>query len=198
MEGIINEHVEVYVYQQAKCGNKESGDTYFLQSEKDYLICAIADGLGNGTIARESAEVIPMILEEYHHESLDSLLRRCNVEMFRKRGAAVAIVKIDFKLKKIQYSCVGNVRFYMLQGKEKMIYPLPVMGYLSGRPQKFNMQEYTYQKNDMFFMHSDGVELKSPAALLRKSSSSYKLYQNIFCSIKHDDDATFIAGSLLL
>lgn len=185
------------MYQQAKSGNKESGDTYFLQSEKDYFICAIADGLGNGPIARQSAEVVPKILSEYHHEPLDSLLSRCNVEMFRKRGAAVAIVKVDFKLKTLQYSSVGNVRCYLFQGKEKVVYPLPVMGYLSGRRQKFNVQAYGYQENDLFFMHSDGIILRSPAASLRESSSAYELYQNIASLSTSDDDATFIVGSLL-
>ena len=48
--------------------------------------------------------------------------------MVQKRGAAVAIVKVDYKQKTIQYSCVGNVRFYMLHDREKMIYPLAGYG----------------------------------------------------------------------
>ena len=58
------------------------------------------------------------VFKEHHHESLDELLSRCNEYMVQKRGAAVAIVKIDYKQKDIQYSCVGNVRFYMLHGGE--------------------------------------------------------------------------------
>ncbi|MHA6259816.1 PP2C family serine/threonine-protein phosphatase [Sporosarcina sp. CAU 1771] len=198
MGEIINEHVEAYAYQRAKHGNNESGDAYFLQSEKEYFIFAIADGLGSGPIARKSAEVIPNVLKEFHHESIDSLLNRCNVEMLRKRGAAVAIVKVDFKLKTIQYSCVGNIRFYMLQGKERMIYPLPVMGYLNGRPQKLNTQVYKYERNDLFFMHSDGVELRNPREALKESSNAYDLYQKVSSTMKDNDDATFITGSLLL
>ncbi|WP_329958850.1 PP2C family serine/threonine-protein phosphatase [Sporosarcina sp. G11-34] len=195
---IINEHVEAYVYQEAKEGNRESGDTYFIHSEDDYFICAIADGLGNGPIARQSALIIPTVLKEHHSESPDELLSRCNEYMVSKRGAAVAIVKVDYNLKTIQYSCVGNVRFYMLHGREKMIYPLPVMGYLSGRPQRLNTQEYRYDKGDLFFLHSDGVELRSPSASLRKSSGPYELYENVLELIEHGDDATFIAGILLL
>ena len=120
----------MYVYQEAKSGNRECGDTYFIHAEEDYFICAIADGLGNGPIARQSSQIIPKVLKEYHHESIDELLSRCNEHMVQKRGAAVAIVKVDYKQKTIQYSCVGNVRFYMLHDCGKMIYPLPVMGYL--------------------------------------------------------------------
>ena len=198
MKEIINDHVEAYVYQEAKEGNRESGDAYFIHSEDDYFIFAIADGLGNGPIARQSAQIIPTVLKEHHHETLDELLSRCNEHMVGKRGAAVAIVKVDFKLKSIQYSCVGNVRFYMLHGREKMIYPLPVMGYLSGRPQKLKTQEYKYQKGDLFLLHSDGVAIRSPKASLKESSCPRELYRNVIQSIEHGDDATFIVGSLLL
>lgn len=196
METILNEHVEAYIYQEAKQGNRESGDTYFVHSEPNYSIFAIADGLGSGPIARQSSEIIPKVLNEHHNESLDELLSRCNEYMIQKRGAAVAIVKIDYKQKTIQYSCVGNVRFYMLQGGEKMIYPLPVMGYLSGKPQKLKTQEYPYLPGDIFFLHSDGVLPRSPKSLLRESHCSYELYKNVEQLVKHDDDATFIVGSL--
>lgn len=198
MEAIRTEHVEMYVYQEAKQGNIESGDAYFLHAEEDYFIFAIADGLGSGPVARQSAEIVPTVLREHHDESIDELLSRCNEYMFRKRGAAVAIVKVDFIKKTVQYSCVGNVRFYMLQGGKKMLYPLPVMGYLSGKPQKLNTQEYPYHPGDLFFLHSDGVELKSPTASLKESSGPYNLYQNVVSTIESGDDATFIAGSLLL
>lgn len=198
MNSIINEHVEAYVYQEAKQGNRESGDTFFMHAAENYFICAIADGLGNGPIARQSAQIVPKVLEEYHDESLDELLSRCNEHMVQKRGAAVAIVKADYNRKTIQYSCVGNVRFYLLQNGVKMIYPLPVMGYLSGRPQKLKTQEYPYQKGDLFFLHSDGITVKSPKASLMKSSGPCELYKRVLQTIELGDDATFITGSLLL
>ncbi|MEK4405135.1 MULTISPECIES: PP2C family serine/threonine-protein phosphatase [Sporosarcina] len=198
MDSIITEHVEAYVYQEAKFGNRECGDSYFIHAEEGYFICAIADGLGNGPIARQSSQILPKVLKEYHHESIDELLSRCNEHMVQKRGAAVAIVKVDYKQKTIQYSCVGNVRFYMLHDCDKMIYPLPVMGYLSGRPQKLKTQQYNYEKGDLFFLHSDGVILRSPKASLKESSGPCELYQKVLASIEHGDDATFIAGSLLL
>ncbi len=197
MEPILTEHLEVYVYQGTKNGNQESGDTYFIHAEEDYFICAIADGLGSGPIARQSAQIVPKVLNEHHHESIDELLSRCNEQMVQKRGAAVAIVKVDYQRKTIQYSCIGNVRLYILHNRMQMIYPLPVMGYLSGRPQKIKTQQYDYQAGDLFFLHSDGVELKSPKALLKECSGPYELYRNVLQTIDDGDDATFIAGSLL-
>ncbi len=169
-----------------------------MHTAEDYFICAIADGLGNGPIARQSAQIVPKVLAEYHDETLDELLSRCNEHMVQKRGAAVAIVKVDYKRRTIQYSCVGNVRFYLLQNEGKMVYPLPVMGYLSGRPQRLKTQEYTYRKGDLFFLHSDGVTLRSPKASLTNSCGPYELYKKVLHTLERGDDATFIAGSLLL
>lgn len=197
MEEFINDHVEAYVYNTAKHGNVESGDVYYVHAGEDYFICAIADGLGNGVVARQSAEIIPQVLAEHHHESLDELLSRCNEHMVQKRGAAVAIVRVNYKDSTIEYSCIGNVRLYILHGKEKMIYPLPVMGYLSGRPQKMNTQKYDYSIGDLFFLHSDGVELNNPKESLKQSSNAMDLYNIIKESANPGDDATFIAGCLL-
>lgn len=195
---VQSDYIEAIVYQRAKSGNYESGDTFFTHVAEDYFIFAIADGLGNGPIARQSAEVIPNILARYHDESIDELLNRCNEYMLQKRGAAVAIVKVDFKLKTMQYSCVGNVRFYILQKNEKMLYPLPVRGYLSGRPLKLNTQSYVYYPGDVFFLHSDGIEFRSPTAELKNTGCLFELYNRIVRTSTVDDDATFIAGRLLL
>lgn len=197
MQEFINEYVEAYIYNTAKHGNNESGDTFYIHSEDDYFICAIADGLGNGVVARQSAQIVPQVLAENHHESLDELLNRCNEYMVQKRGAAVAIVRVNYKESTIEYSCVGNVRLYILHGREKMIYPLPVMGYLSGRPQKINTQKYDYSIGDLFFLHSDGVTLTSPKASLKQSSNALELYNIVKQSADPGDDATFIAGCLL-
>jgi phosphoserine phosphatase RsbX len=198
METIQHQNIEAYVYQEAKGGNNESGDSYFTYMDEEYFLFAIADGLGNGPFAKQSSEVMPKILAEHHRESIDQLLYRCNEQMFHKRGAAVAIVKVDFIHKTISYSCVGNVRFYLFRKKtDTMKYPLPVMGYLSGRPQKLKTQSYQYEEGDLFLLHSDGVVMKSPKALLKDNPNLVRLSEKIIDSIKHDDDATFIAGRLL-
>lgn len=198
MKEVRTENIEAVIYQQPKNGHLESGDAYFTHLEDDYFIFAIADGLGSGPVARQSADIIPSVLAEYHYETIDELLHRCNEYMIQKRGAAVAIVKVDFKDKTIQYSCVGNVRLYIWQNDEKLTYPLPANGYLSGRPLKLHTQTYSYCPGDLFFLHSDGIELRSPTSLLKGSKCLHNLYHKaIQTSVVNDDDATFIIGNLL-
>ncbi|MEK3980012.1 PP2C family serine/threonine-protein phosphatase [Psychrobacillus sp. FSL K6-2836] len=198
MMDFSDDKVELFVYQEAKSGNLESGDTYYITKTDDFMLCAIADGLGNGPVAKESADIIPEILEQYKEETLDELLLRCNDLMVQKRGAAVALVKIDYKNQTISYSCVGNVKFYMYKrATDKMIYPLPVMGYLSGRKQRTNTQTYACDKNDLFMLHSDGVVMNSPKSTIKVAANARCLYDTVFKEIEHGDDSTFIVGSLL-
>jgi negative regulator of sigma-B (phosphoserine phosphatase) len=193
-----DEKVDLFVYQEAKSGNLESGDTYYITKTDEFMLCAIADGLGNGPVAKESADIIPEILEQYKEESCDVLLLRCKDLMVHKRGAAVALVKIDYKSQTISYSCVGNVKFYMYnRATDKMIYPLPVMGYLSGRKQRTNTQTYACDKNDLFMLHSDGVVMSSPKSTIKNATNAECLYETVFKEIEHGDDSTFIVGSLL-
>ncbi len=198
MEKIQHDFVNAFIFNEAKKGNYESGDSYHTVLTDDYFICSVADGLGSGPIARESSQVIPQILREHHHETIDQLMQRFNAKMLQKRGAAVAIFKVDFHKKTLEYSCVGNIRFYLYRKEsDEIIYPLPVMGYLSGRPQKLRTQLYTYVENDLFLIHSDGVELRNPKSMMRKAIRPDRLYNAILESIQTGDDATFITGNLL-
>ena len=198
MEKIQHSFVDACIFNEAKKGNYESGDSYYTVLTDDYFICSIADGLGSGPVARESSQVIPQILKQYHHETIDELMNRFNSLMVQKRGAAVAVFKVDFKKKTLEYSCVGNIRFYLYRkGTDEIIYPLPVMGYLSGRPQKLRTQLYTYVEDDLFLIHSDGVVLRNPKAMMRRSGTPERLYYDILNTIETGDDATFISGSLL-
>ncbi len=85
MEKINHEYVEACIFNEAKKGNFESGDSYHTVLTDDYFICSVADGLGSGPVARESSQVIPHILEQYHHESIDSLMGRFNDLMVQKK-----------------------------------------------------------------------------------------------------------------
>lgn len=198
MKQIDSQVMHVRVYNEAKDGNRLSGDTYYIAEYPNFFLCAIADGLGNGPVAKESADVIPEILAEYGEESIDSLMERCNNEMIYKRGAAVALVKVDYMARTLSYSCVGNVKFYMYQKKfDKMIYPLPVMGYLSGRKQSLRTQTYPVYPGDTFLLHSDGVDIRNPKEIIRSARSADHLYERVMTDMKFGDDATFIAGRLL-
>ena len=123
----------------------------------------------------------------------------CNQSLINKRGAAVSILKIHYDQQEFEYSSVGNIRFFLYNPKEdKLVYPLPVTGYLSGRKQKYKTQRFPYEPNAKFILHSDGLELKGAKTFLKRE---VPLENNARCILESTpataDDTTFILGSLL-
>lgn len=197
-EVLRDSRVQLIASQSPKQGKLLCGDDYFFEVTDDYFICVIADGLGSGEFAHESSRAVTNVVREFQSEEVEAIMERCNKALLKKRGAAVAIFKVDFKKKELHYSCVGNIRFYLYPPNGKMIYPLPVTGFLSGRKQRFHTQRFTYVPASKFFIHSDGFEMKGTKDFLRSSGSleetARKLERQNSAS---NDDITIIFGSLL-
>lgn len=197
MKHFVKEEVEVFIHQRIKAGNEECGDGYYYASTDDYFICVLADGLGSGRNAYESSTTVISIVEQYHHEDVETIMRRCNEELVQKRGAAVAVFKAFFSKQEFVYSCVGNIRFFLYSSSGKLTYPLPVTGYLSGKPQKFRTQSYAYEPNSKFLIYSDGFHLKSLKSMLNTSKPLRCIAEDIRQKpLQVSDDATFIIGTL--
>ncbi|WP_335872379.1 PP2C family serine/threonine-protein phosphatase [Bacillus sp. 2205SS5-2] len=195
---LVHSSVDVHVQQSSKNENVFCGDSYFFKETKDYFICVLADGLGSGEYAYESSNAVITYVEENHAHSVDELMKESNKKMVHKRGAAVAILKVDFVEKTFEYSCVGNIRFYLYSPQGKLTYPLPVTGYLSGRPQKFKTQRFRYEDKSKFLMHSDGIQVMGIKALMNNRDNLLSISEDIL-ELQTDisDDSTFIIGSLL-
>ncbi|MBM4765377.1 PP2C family serine/threonine-protein phosphatase [Bacillus sp. B15-48] len=190
--------IELLAYQTTKDGNTECGDSYYYIATDEYFICVLADGLGSGKYANESSVAVVETVEQYHHKDVDTIMDLCNRALFHKRGAAVSVLKVFFSRRKFEYSAVGNIRFFLYSPDGKLTYPLPVTGFLSGKPQVFHTQQYSYEPESKFLLYSDGFDIHGVKALL----SSFKSTQLIGDELKRDfkntgDDATFILGSLL-
>lgn len=195
---MINESIEVYAYGTVKRGNTESGDTYLLKDVEGGAFLVIADGLGSGEKAFQSAAVIYDVFEHVSlNDSVEELMAACNDRMKDKRGAAVTIVKVNYFHRRVNMSAIGNVRVYMQQPTGTMIYPIPQRGYLSGRPQKVKVESYDYQPGTLLFMHSDGIMMKSPKQTLHESCNACQLAIQVCQWIDFTDDATFITAELL-
>lgn len=96
-----NEHVQTLVYQLNKEGKSICGDSFFMKANEEELVCAVADGLGSGSLANESSSAIKDIVETYADEDVESIIERCNQAMKNKRGATASILKNQFHQKGI-------------------------------------------------------------------------------------------------
>ena len=192
-----NDHIHALAYQIQKQGNLCNGDSFFMRTTEDYFICSVADGLGSGPEAHASSSAIRTVIEEYHHEEVEVLIDYCNKVLRDKRGATVAILKVFFSEKKFTYSVVGNIRFILFCPSGRFIYPLPVLGFLSGKPQKYRSETFSYEKDSKFILYSDG--LINPA--IKQQLSSFNTIEDLSDQLKmyaktRKDDLTYILGQL--
>ncbi|WP_409303965.1 SpoIIE family protein phosphatase [Peribacillus sp. SCS-155] len=198
-EILREDRIEVLVSQSSKNDMPYCGDGYFFINTEDYFLCVLADGLGSGKFAYESSFAVTEEAKKYHDKGVESLMAICNSTLVNKRGAAVSVLKLYYDTKEFVYSSVGNIRFFLYNPEsDKLVYPLPVTGYLSGRQQKYHTQRFKYEPNAKFILHSDGLQLQGAKAILKTYSS---LEQNAKVILQnnpiHSDDTTLILGSLL-
>lgn len=198
MTKLVGDNIEVIAHQTAKDGKAFCGDGYYFTATDEYFVCVLADGLGSGEFAYEASSAVVSVVEQHHEKDVDTLMKLCNDVLLQKRGAAVALFKVYFASREFVYSCVGNIRFFLYSSTGKLTYPLPVTGYLSGRPQVFHTQRFTYEAESKFLIYSDGLNIQGVKTLLKAflpidliSEDIKKQYPST------SDDATFILGSLL-
>lgn len=198
MERLKNTFIELIAGNHSKNGNSFCGDTYYFDQKENIFICLLADGLGSGRYAYESSfAAAEAVKEQWQFESVEKLMNIINEAMFQKRGAAVAIFRIDFNSHEVEYTCVGNIRFYLYGPDGKLTYPLPVTGYLSGRPQKYRMERFSYEPGSKFLVHSDGINIMNTKELMRYRDVDQIAARLDDVALQSNDDATFLIGNLL-
>lgn len=189
--------IDVVVHQTTKAGRPVCGDSYFFIETETYFACVVADGLGSGTYAKEASQAVIDVVQKHHQEDVDRLMRRSNQALQNKRGAAVALFKIDPLKRELDYSCVGNIRFYLYSRDGDLVYPMPVTGYLSGRPTMFRTTKLSYERNSKFLIYSDGMNPNGVRELLGRDGSIQWVAEELIEKYSSSaDDSTFIVGSL--
>ncbi|HET7579587.1 MAG TPA: hypothetical protein VFK33_09920, partial [Bacillales bacterium] len=74
IENLQYRRMEVSAFQEAKTGQVDCGDSYFVTETNEYFICVLADGLGSGKGARRSSERAVSIVKESHHKDIGTLM----------------------------------------------------------------------------------------------------------------------------
>ncbi|OLN21813.1 phosphoserine phosphatase [Domibacillus antri] len=198
MDRLENMFIEMIAGSRSKDNNSFCGDTYFTELTQNEFICVLADGLGSGRYAFESSNAAAEVVKQkWQSETIEDLMEAVNQSLHQKRGAAVALFKINFNTRQFEYACVGNIRFYLYAPNGKLTYPLPVTGYLSGRPQRYRIERFSYEQGSKFLVHSDGIALLNTKELMRYRTTEQIAAELDGVAVKSNDDATFIVGNLL-
>ncbi|MFE1246177.1 PP2C family serine/threonine-protein phosphatase [Fictibacillus sp. NPDC058756] len=185
-------------YQKPKKGNDLCGDSFYVKETDNYLICAVADGLGSGKMAKEASGAATDIIDQHHHETVEQLMQLCNDGLRHTRGAVIAIVKVDYKNKTATYSGVGNIRFIISAERQRAVHPLPKVGFLVGKPERFKVQDFRYEKELTFMLYSDGMDIHTQSRALLTKMISPKESVKYISGLPQDinDDATVLVGQV--
>ncbi|GGA92605.1 SpoIIE family protein phosphatase [Ornithinibacillus halotolerans] len=187
--------VEVAVYQEPKNGNEDCGDSYFYRETEKQFICALADGLGSGEYAKESSDIVINIIKENIDYTVEEIVKKCNQQLLGKRGAVLAILKIDFSTNSYTISTIGNIGVMTVWGEDSRKRYIPNAGYLAGYKRDFKVTHEPLVEKMNIIMYTDGVKDKE----LRNNYFYYEDVDRITDSYalrsekKRDDDTTLIA-----
>jgi negative regulator of sigma-B (phosphoserine phosphatase) len=185
-------------YQKPKKGNDLCGDSFYVKETEDYLVCAVADGLGSGKMAKEASGAATDVIDNNHNETVEHLMQLCNEGLRNTRGAVIAIVKVDYKNQTATYSGVGNIRFMISAERQRAIHPLPKVGFLVGKPERFKVQDFNFEKELSFMLYSDGMDIHTQSRSLLTRMISPRESVQFISSLPQDinDDATCIVGQV--
>jgi phosphoserine phosphatase RsbX len=90
-------------------GESESGDCFVVKSFNNGVLVAVIDALGHGHDAARASRVAAAALEQYAHEKLEVLFKRCDDLMRNTRGAAISVASFDMQSRTMTWLGVGNV-----------------------------------------------------------------------------------------
>lgn len=190
-----NKRVNLSVFQKAKKGNYYCGDSYFYRETDEAFLCALADGLGSGEMARESSKAVMDVIDDNPILTVEALVKKCNEVLVGKRGVVLGILRIDFNTDTYSYSSIGNIGVITVEPNGKRNRNIPLAGYLSGYPRTLRVTRGKAEKGMVFLMFSDGVNdrrLSSELTRTKNVDHITQQYKELYGQTR-DDDTTLIA-----
>lgn len=187
--------VEVAVYQKPKKGNSCCGDSYFYEETDQQFICALADGLGSGEFARESADTVINVVKHHSHLSDKELAKLCTQELSGQRGVVLGILTLNYDTAEFKFLSIGNIGLRTITSDKKKNRNIPNQGYLGGFQRDFKGMKGKLEPHMKFILFTDGVtdrELSLDYFLYTNVKQIIHTFQNLI-EEPREDDTTLIA-----
>ncbi|SEN81942.1 negative regulator of sigma-B (phosphoserine phosphatase) [Amphibacillus marinus] len=150
-------HVSVAVYQRAKQGNYYCGDSYYYYENDDFFICALADGLGSGELARESSQAVMDTIRTNPYRDTKSMVKASNEALVGKRGVVLGVLRLDYRNKQYTYASIGNIGLMTIRADTVKKRTIPISGYLGVYARPLKEVQEPLEQGTKFALFSDGV-----------------------------------------
>lgn len=173
---------------------RECGDACGYWELDGKLVLCVADGLGHGPEAEKAATAALDCIAANLGEPITGIFERCNVALFKTRGAAMSIAVIDKDTGSFSYGGIGNVLGVFGKAGETV---LPNSGGIVGAGyNRLSVEKARLWPGDLVVMYTDGV--KSDIALRRYDRAVIADAKRLAEMILHDwrrgtDDAAVLA-----
>lgn len=190
-----NSSLEVVTYQKAKQGNYYCGDSYIYNETENNFICALADGLGSGELAKEASEAVMKVIEQNPEGTISSLVEKCNRVLTGKRGVVLGMLRIDKREGTYAYSSIGNIGIVVVDAAGKKSRNIPLPGFLAGYPRDMRVKRGTLESGMRFLVFSDGVDERKLSKLFYRAKTVQDLvddYDTEFGQSRSDDTTLIV------
>lgn len=185
--GLQKSRIKYHVVYEPYVGEKECGDQYLVKELTDFVLIAVADGLGHGSEAAFAAKKAMQFIDDNANTSIVELVRTCSETLENTRGITLTIARITDDT--LSYLAIGNVTGVCWQMsttssliRQSILLEGGVVGY---QLPVLKLKQFSIKPGDIFILATDGIKenfeieppnfLKSPEWL---ASSFFKKYRN--------------------
>lgn len=186
--------IDISVYQKEKVGNYNCGDSYYYYQDNDFFLCALADGLGSGEMARDSSQAVMDVIKVDPLMTTSEIIKRSNQALAGKRGVVLGILKLDLRSLEYTYASIGNIGLMTITSEGVKKRNIPMSGYLGVYPRKTKEISGKFKKNMQFVLFSDGVLSKDLTHNLFQKQNSAEITDAFAEQMEQnrEDDTTLI------
>ncbi len=140
-------------------GESVCGDAWLIESLREGLIIAVADGLGHGRDAAIAADAALDVVRRRKASSLADIFDFSSRALRATRGAALQVVKINLQSNTITSAGVGNISTSVSTHAQSKSLPSQP-GIVGHQMPRVREQVIPWASDSMLVMHSDGVSAR--------------------------------------
>jgi negative regulator of sigma-B (phosphoserine phosphatase) len=144
-------------------GEEESGDLHVVQAFSGGTLLAALDGLGHGAVAAAAARAAVDSLRTHAHDSVISLVRRCQRDLQETRGVVMSVASFNALDGSLTWLGIGNVEGILVRAdqgavpaRESLLLRGGVVGY---RLPILSASVLTVNPGDVLAFATDGVDV---------------------------------------